>query len=724
MSRTMFALLSSVAGLALAGAAAAQESTALGSAPATGLQAEGTVVEEIIVRSQRRDERLIDVPIQVTALDGQDLAEQQILTLEDLQNKAPGVYFGGSSNGTAITVAVRGVGGSVTVFGEEPVAVFFDDQFLARGANTSDLLDVDSIEILRGPQGTLYGRNATAGAVLLRSRRPGLDDFTGQGRLTIAQHDEQRVEAAVGGPIVENRFGFRMAGLYSHAGGYGDNLAKPGERLGKTESARLRGSLTWTADDATEVFGLVEAGTTQGAGAQARWSIDSSNAVRIPSSRIAVHEDRDFSLNSPQSFEGEDLRALASIRRSFDSFDLVVEAGYTFADVSAATDSDGTGLSLLFNRGRFEDQTYTQDLRLVSNGEGALTWVAGLSILQNRFQMPYFYIRNVTTGLDLGFFSKLNTRATAAYAEGTYGWDNGLSLTLGLRATREAKEAEVDRYFVVVASRFVIDPPMFLGEETWENLSPRAVLEYRLTEGVNLYASYSRGFKGGGFNAFGPDPSYAPETITALEVGTKARLLEGRLSLSAAAFSYDYQDLQVRLGVPAGGVAIASAEGADLRGVEAEFTARPFQGLEVSGSIALLDTEYRSFLTPNLAGTLVNAAGGRLNRAPEVQYSLGAAYGWDLTPDLVARVSASMNHIGDVTFTPTDQASAAWRGDAYTEVDLRASIAAPASGWELAAFVQNATDEFAVTAIVAAGNFPVASFNKPRTIGLELARRF
>jgi len=707
---------------ALMGSAAALVATGA-NAELADVQPSATEVEEVVVRSQRRVERALDVPIQVTALDQKALAEQHILTLEDLQNKVPSVYFGGAGNGTAITIAVRGVGGSVAVFGEEPVAVFADDQFLARGANASDLLDLESIEVLRGPQGTLYGRNATAGAVLLRSNRPSLSAYSGEMRGVWAEHDEQRLEAAVGGPLIDGVLGFRLAGLYSHVGGYYENTARPAEKLGQSESSRMRGALTWAPSDSSSLYVLAEAGKSSGHGANARWSINTNNTIRIPDAQIDSLKAGRFALNSPQHFESEDVRALLSFRHAFDGFELVAEAGYTFTDAKAETDSDGTGANLISNRGRFEDQLYTQDLRLVSTGDGPFRWVAGLSVLQNRFQMPYFYIRNTGAGLDLGFFSNLNTTATAAYAEGTYDWGK-LSLTLGARATRETKRAEVDTYFVVLASGFVIDAPVYRAEKTWNNVSPRAVLQYQVSENLNLYASVSRGFKGGGFNAFGQEPSYAPETITAYEIGAKGRLFEGRLQFSAAAFAYDYEDLQIRLGVPQGGVAISSAEGATLKGVEAEATLRPVAGLEMFATVALLDSEYRSFLTPNLAGALVNASGGRLSRAPDVQFGFGAAYQWTFAGDLVARVSASANHIGDVTFTPTDQAARAWSGDAYTEVDARVSVSSPASGWEAAMFLQNATDSFAVTSIAAAGNFPVASFNKPRTFGLELRKKF
>jgi iron complex outermembrane receptor protein len=705
----------------LAGAAA----VAAGASRPALAQDAPAAVEEIVVRGQRREQASFDVPVQITALNERALEKANVLTLEDLQNRIPNTYFGGAGNYGGTTIAIRGVGGSVTVFGEDPVAVFFDDQFLSRGQGSNALLDLESIEVLRGPQGTLYGRNATAGAVLLRSARPDLGEARGQGRVRAAKYGEELYEFAYGTPLIDETLGVRVAGLYTERRGFAENLAKPGDHLDALETGRVRASLLWAPSPDTQLFALIEGAKGSSRVARARYSLSTDNSVRIPDAHLDQLKDRKFALDGRNYSEFADARAVISFKQVFRGFDFVAEAGYNYQDAVGETDSDGTRFNTLNNAGRFETILYTQDLRLVSNGHGQLDWVVGLSATEDRFQMPAFYIRNGVTNGNLGFFSSQNTRAYAAYAEGTYQVTGRVDVTLGVRATRERKKVAVDRQFRnLTTGAITVDPPLYTAAESWNNVSPRAIVKYAVSDDVNVYASVSRGFKGGGFNAFGPDPAYDPETITAYEAGAKLRLAGGRLNLNAAVFAYDYKDLQIRLGVPGGGVAIASAEGAEIRGVEVDFTFHLTEGLTVYGSGSLLGSEYKSFTTPDLRGVLVNAAGNRLSRAPEQQVSIGADYEWPVSDTLVARLSGSAQHTGAVAFIPTDQAGRAWRGDAYTEVDIRVAVGAADRNWEVSAFVQNATEAFVVTAIEAQANFPVASFNEPRKFGVELTTRF
>lgn len=707
----------------LAGVSAAASASG---APAFA-QADTGMIEEIVVRGQRREQTSFETPVQITALSRDDLDKANVLTLIDLQNKIPNTYFGGGGNYGGNTISIRGVGGSATVFGEEPVAVFVDDQFVARGIATSALLDMESIEVLRGPQGTLYGRNATAGAVLLRSARPKLDEAGGFAKVNLAQFGEERYELAYGAPLVSGKLAVRVAALYNERTGFARNLAIPGDHLDGFENTRLRASLLWAPTDRTEVFALVETATGTSRAPAIRYSLNTSNSIRIPAAQIDTLKDRDFALNTPNYSDLEDTRAVVSAKMKFEGFDVIADSSYFYGNVVGETDSDGTGATLVYNAGRFQSQLYTQDLRVVSNGSGPLDWIVGLSAVEDKFQMPYFFIRNQVSPAfgNLGFFSTQKAKAYAAYAEGTYRATDRLSLTLGARATHERKTVYVDRLFRnLTTGAIALDPPPYASKASWDNVSPRAIVKYAINDSVNLYASISRGFKGGGFNAFGADAAFDPETITSYEAGTKLRLLDGRLRVNAAAFNYDYKDLQVRLGVPGGGVAIASAEGAKVTGAEFDFSYRVTEGLTLSGSGALLDTKYKTFLTPNLVGALVSAGGNDLSRAPKAQYSIAAEYSWPIGDSLSASLSASAHHTGGVVFIPTDQASAAWRAKAYTEVDLRASVAAADGQWEVAVFLQNATDTFVVTSITAAANFPIAGFNEPRKLGVELSKRF
>lgn len=683
------------------------------------------VMEEVVVRAQRRAEDLVDVPVQVTVLSAEDLIRDDILTLEDLDANVPNAFFGGSQNYGGATMAIRGIGGSATVFGDEPVAMFIDDQYIPRNSNGSQsLLDLESIEVLRGPQVTLYGRNATGGAILLRSVRPDLDSSNGYFRTRQAQFGDQRYEVAYGTPVGDNRVAVRVAGIVNKRDGWATNTAT-GESLDNFDSVRGRVSLLWEPDDETTVFAVLESGSSESRVANARFAIDTDNSVRIPQSSIDALHDGIFTNDSPNFSDLSDQRAVISVERQFENFKLTVDAGYSAGDVVGATDSDGTGASLFDNVGAFESETFTQNISLISSGDGKFEWIVGASAVQDTFDMNFFFIRNYAVNGDFRFFSSLKTNAYAAYAEGTYALTDRLSITGGLRGSWEEKEVNVDSLFLVgTTGALLADPPLFADQESWSAYKPRVILEYALADSTNLYASVSTGFKSGGYNAFGQVPAYDDEGIVAYELGFKGRYLDGRLELSSAAFTYDYEDLQLRLGVPTGGVSITNAASAKITGFEAEWRLDATENIRIFGSVALLDAKFNEFITRDLAQNLVNAAGNRLARAPETQFTLGAAFYYPVGDSLLLSLNGLVKNRDEVFFRETNQDAFAWHGDALTEVDLSLSIATTNDRWEVTAFVQNATDQFVSVGASAAGDFPLATFSEPRKYGVSLTVNF
>lgn len=685
-------------------------------------------IEEIVVRALRRTTRWIDAPLQVSVLRADDLRKADVLTMEDLDVKVPNTFFSGAGNYGGATLAIRGIGGSSTVFGEEPIAIFFDDQYLPRTGNaSSSLLDLESIEVLRGPQVTLYGRNATGGAVLLRSARPRLDKSDGFARVSGAEFGDHRLEAAFGGPLNDN-FAVRAAAQYVDRDGWAKNVST-GQRMDYFESTRGRVSALWQIDARSELYGVVEASKSESRVARSRYAINTDNSVRIPRSARQEIESGRIANDSPNFSEFEDRRAALTLTRQYNGFELVIDGGYFYGDALGATDSDGTGARIFENVGYFEIEVLTQNVRLVSTGGGRLDWIVGASAVQDDFDMPYFFIRNYRAfggrGGDFRFHSGLETRAYAAYAEAGYTLTDRLKVTAGVRATRETKDVEVDTLFLILSSGgLLVDPPPYHDDDSWTAVKPRLIAEYALTDDSNVYASVSTGFKSGGYNAFGQVPAYDEEDIVAYEAGYKGRFLNGRLEISSAVFAYDYDNLQLRLGVPTGGVAVTNAARARIFGAEAEWRLMVNDRLTLSGSLALLDTEFRDYVTRDLAGALVDASGNELSRAPDWQFTLIADYEQPIAHNLELGARASISSRDSVYFRETNQDSRAWYGEPLTEVDARLSLGAQDGGWELAAFVQNATDNITVVSAEAAGDFPIASFNEPRKFGVELTLRF
>lgn len=689
---------------------------------------EAVEIEKIIVRSQRRAQAIEDVPVQVTALWGDDLLKNDVNTLEDLGNRIPNTFFGAPSGVAATSISIRGVAGTLATGGEEPVALFFDDQYISRYFPGS-LLDIESIEVLRGPQATLYGRNATAGAVLLRSKRPNLDEPEGYVRAQLAEFGEQEYEGGFGAPIIEDVLGFRIAASYQDKDGWITNTFN-GDDFDAKQSERIRGSLLWEPKDGTELYGVFEYSDTTTSIARAGVADRSiSNTTRI--SDVAFEELRNgnFASNSPVSTNSTDTRASLVFTQEFDGFDLVLSTGYFSNKTDIKSDSDGTAQDLLFNEGRIVVENTNQDARIISTGDGVFDWLVGLSVIQDTYDVEFFDITNLGAfggqGLFLEFNGVSDSDSYALYFEGTYAVTDRLSITAGARYTYEEKEAEIGRTFTNQTTNIALPiPGEFQGERSWNAFKPRIIAQYEVTDNLNVYASISTGFKSGGFNVFAFEEAFDDENIISYEVGTKGRFFDGVLGLSSAIFYYDYTDLQLRLGVPEGGVKIRNASDSKIQGFELEWDFKAAEGLDIYGSFSLLDAEFDDFNTIDLALVPFNAEGNQLARSPDSQAVLGADYEFYVGEDYFVKIGGVVSYRSEVFFLETDQDTNALRSESLTEIDLRVTFGQADGDWEVSVFVQNVTDEVEISQIELQGNFPIASFSEPRKFGIDFITHF
>lgn len=713
-------LLATGAAIGIVAAAAPVHAQEAANVPAAEVQTEDG---DIIVRAQRRAQSALDVPVQVTSLDADRLDDAGVTDLSSLGDRIPNTYFGSNTGYGTPAFSIRGVGGTLSTGGEEPVAIFFDDQFIPR-TFPSALLDVESVEVLRGPQVTLYGRNATAGAILLRSARPDLQRITGYARAQISSFDSREIEGALSVPLSDT-LGVRVAALYSDSDGWVTNTVN-GSQLNRNESGRGRISALWEPSADFELYANFEYGKSTFSVARAGIA-DRTRGNRFLISETAMENLREgrFSVDSPVDQRREDARATLSATWKFNAFDLIASAGYSYAKFGGNTDSDATGQRILFNSGQFRFETYSQDLRLVSRGSGPFEWIVGASALEDTYEMPYFFIRNVPTNRDTHFSGRIPGTALAAYAEGTYKFTDTLSLTIGGRYTYEEKRAAISlQSFDLTTGTALAPVSSYRNKKSWQAFKPRGILQFKPVDNVNLYASISTGFKSGGYNVFALSSPFNDENIIAYEAGAKGRFLDNMLNVSAAAFHYDYKDLQLRLGVPTGGVIIQNAADAKIDGFEAEASLNLRNGLELFGSASVLDARLDSYVTRDLAGNLVDAAGARMSRAPSFSGSFGGSYEQPIGGDLFGRLSATLTYRGKIYFLETDQDAATFLGESLTNIDLRVSVGRVDKKWSVSAFVKNLTDNVEVTQVELQGNFPVATFNEPRRFGLELSTRF
>ena len=653
------ALLGTVAAAALFTTPAfAQEDTSPATPPnaQTEDQAAAASDQQIVVTARRRNELLLDVPVAVTAYSGQQLDRMGALDITDIADTTPNVTLEVSrGTNTTLTAFIRGVGQQDPVAGfEQGAGIYLDDVYLNRPqAAVLDIYDVERIEVLRGPQGTLYGRNTVGGAIKYVTRRIRTDAPHVDLRTNIGTHGQIDVIGSASAPLGQVlRIGAAVARLGNH--GYGRNLTTGARNYNKDIWAargtielepsadtffRLSGDYTW--DDSnprgghrlipnlcTTACGLPEAPVLEDV-------FDSQGGLNDPKQRVrsggaALHGE--VGLTDWLKF-----RTITAYRK---------DKSHTPIDFDAlpAVDVDVPAI--------YRNRQFSQEFQLVAD-KGPLKGVAGFYYL-NAKAFDAFDVRLYTTspvalpGLTAATLGDVRTKTWAAFGDFTYDFTPLWSLSLGGRYTNDKRHARVLRQTYILGGQPLLggSPPFgvgtviattsdFDGRRKDTAFTPRASIQFKPTSNHNLYLSYSKGFKGGGFDPRGQStqaPSQSPEDIfefmafdpekvDSYEAGWKASLFGRRLQLATAVFDAEYKDVQVpgSAGCVVGGVSTfcgitTNAGKARFRGVEVETNWRIAQDfgtagdrLNFAGTLGYLDAKYRQFIT-NIAGAPVDVA--------------------------------------------------------------------------------------------------------------------
>ncbi len=742
--------------IATSNQAAAQDNIGKDSAGEGGLST-------IIVTAQKRQENQQNVPIAITTLTDGFLTGNNVDSLEDLASTVPGFVTTHSVNYGAAPLAIRGVGGANgggNFFADEPVAVYIDEVYVGRlSISTAALFDIQDIEVLRGPQGTLYGRNSTAGAVLINSKAP-TDALTGYVGGEVASYDEYRVNGAISGPIVDGLLTGRIAAGYADRRGYGINNFD-GSRIGGAEDIFARASLRFTPDDNLTID-LVGDYFDQKSNTATIAVADLSNPASASPFIVRpdfdqVLDDRVFAINDPNFYEAEHRGVNLKARWDIGKLTLDWITAFRSYEFAAAQDSDGTALSLINNDGNGQNDQFSQEIRLSSNEESALSWIVGGMYFREDNDF-FFQIRNINGFFGLGtvaaFRATQTVDAFAVFAEGKWTIDEIFSVTAGGRYSSEKKDFTNQLAVNILNGGMVpVAAPVFPGQSfaagatltpptdfadsgKFTDFSPRVVLEAKADDDLLLYASYSQGFTSGGFNVFGLAPEFGSQGINAYEVGLKSEFWDNRIRLNASAFYYDYSNLQVRLPVPTGGVNIANAAEARIKGAEFEFTIIPTTGLNLSANIALLDAEFTEGSIPAVPENTsfpfgapiplspVDIAGNSLSRAPDFQFYGAAQYELALGSAAKLNLHASYRYQSKVFFLETNQTQSTFSGEAFDEVNLRVSYTHMPSNITAAVFGKNIFDNRHASQVTALGAFPNAALNEPVKWGVEILKKF
>jgi iron complex outermembrane receptor protein len=665
----------------MSGAPAMAQSTAPAAPTSGGAAESGTVVQDIVVTAQRRSERLSDVPMSVTAVGGKDLTAKGVLSTLDLDQVVPGLVMQRATNSQQPTI--RGIGTRNVSPGDEPnVATHLDGVYLPDAVGTLfDLSNIERIEVLKGPQGTLFGRNATGGAINIVTREPRLDEMTGLVEGTYGRFNYHKVDGFLSAPIVRDKLAVSVTAADFGDDGYVRNLYLH-TRQGRYDGQTVRGRLLFQPTDKLKIglnalYAKVKQNLTTSAynyagNSQAllyvpgRPNAAALNPTNIPASLLATSEPwttvtgivpltkiqtRLYDAHLDYDFGFATLSALASYGETGAH-------NYSLSDYSSLNLSQPTYFS--YSRSK------NQEIVLTSPGDQRVTWLAGLSFFQGigKYDPVNGVTKNATTGA-LAYSSNVagqRSHSTAAFAEATWEIVDNLFLTGGVRWTREKKDA----FFTPSTTRI-----SQTNSATFKNTSPRAVLRYKFSPGSNVYVSFSKGFKSGIFNPLTPagiaSPA-RPEIVKAWEAGAKVALTDWA-NLDVAAFKYDYTDLQVSTIILAGGVqatTVFNAANARVKGLEATLSVRPVEHLSLSAGLSLLDTKFISFpkattQIPKIVNgvvdptgyitTTVDATGKHLIRAPASTLNLAANWNTDLYGgilDVDANALISSKYYGDV----------------------------------------------------------------------------
>ncbi|MES2045776.1 MAG: TonB-dependent receptor [Pseudomonadota bacterium] len=739
---TALALRCTVGAGALALAMGQAEAQQAPAAPPAAAPADNGDQADIIVTAQKRDERLQDVPIAISVVSPAVLQSTNARNFAELQGVVPGVYFAGNSGGGRTYITLRGATGLALNTGDEPVAIYMDDVYLARGVTIgmSDLLDLGGIEIVRGPQGTLQGRNATAGAILIRSADP-THDFSGRVSASIASPSEFRAQAAVSGPL-GGGFGARLAGGYVTERGWAYNPFT-GKHIGGSESYQMRGVLTndsgpfsmrivgdysWT-ENQPAIFRYAATTFASGSGALVPAGTATPNTPLDPVTRDQIFNQNRISLNPGTDTIVSTGGVSAKFSYDLGGVDLISVTGYRESWVRGTNDSDGLDVAKMgYNHNDDHSNQFSQEVRLQSSGHSAFSWILGAYYFQEN-QAYTDDIYNLKFSLPTNGVTRYTgtqrTRSYAGFADATWRITDQFSVIGGIRYTEDHKLLNSNIIATNLDTNVSTTTPYSPPEAKWTDWSYRGKLVYKPNADLMFFLGYGKGFRAGGYNPFAVQVPYAPETNKSWEIGAKGDLFDRRLSFALAAYRNNYANLQLRAGVPTGGAIITNAAEALIKGVELELTARPTDHTRLTGNIAYTDARFTSFPTArNTLDQPVDASGNVLPRTPKWQFFVGAEQDVPLSDSMMLTGELNYRWRGRIYFFFTDQTAQPWQDGPGDELGARISIRPVGDKWKFSIYGTNLTNSRIINTAAVTFSYPQVGLNKPRTIGASAEFKF
>jgi iron complex outermembrane receptor protein len=794
-----------------------QAAMAQGVRPATA-----SGLEEVLVTAQRREQTLQEVPITIQVVGNDLLNDIAAEDFGDLDGFVPGLVIT-SSSPTQPRFAIRGIStGDFGVGTDSAVGIYVDGVYSSRtGASLLAFNDIERIEVLKGPQGTLFGRNSAAGAISIVTRKPA-DEFDAFARLRIGEFNKVRVDGMVNVPLNDD-IALRVNGVWNQSDGWVEDAAT-GEDLWPEENWAMRAALKWDLTESTS--------------ATLTWDHDQLDQLARPAiGLVALGEDDirapfpadpDTYLNPLNAPVYNDVVGNEE-SRTLDGLTLFIDHEFGWASLRSTTawrtfetvnreDEDGTNrIALYFDTANIEDNdSWYQEFKF-SGQSDSIDWVAGVSYYSEDAQQvsdTHAFTDSIDTALlnlatageiepvgapfgDTTAFLQANDipvsllgmpwreamfnegqfKAAAVFGDVIWHATERLNLTFGLRYTHDEKEfswyngpreaPELDATLAALVDMGVpIDPAAFqfdlvfdqtirdpeTGEvigtlegqqvvldDSWDDVSPRFVVDYKVNDDVMVFGSLAKGYKAGGYNSVEIGSTFDNEDVWNLEGGVKSLFADLGLILNASVFYYEYmgkQAISLVTGVNGSGIPqyVVDSSDEEAMGLEAELRWQPVPELTLSANMALIDATYKKKLVDDGEGGTRDLAGEPTGE-PYFSAALGASYVWQLGTYGLLDASATHAYRGesrcnaDSQFQGTCQSSPNFNvGEATNRTDLRLAWISAGERWGVAAFLTNAFDERWVTGVnnLTTSTFgtPFALISAPRAWGLEFSANF